>query len=196
MLHWLRIVAFLVTGAIFGPLLLAVLAGLHPEEPWNPIAPHLLAEYDARVPSSGLTSPGWSISDSRKCGYDPDALFTREDRDRDYPRNWQWTPARGYRFMGGYHSWFRQIAVDDRRSSQLHGEISNFSGRFLLACMRGTVFAPLCAQRTGALLGKWKSGDATATLAAGSLNEAGTAETLCTYLDGVAARRGLPLAKR
>lgn len=79
MLRWLRNVAFLVTGVIFGPLLLAIVTALCTPSPAGSPAQALFREYDSRHPSIVLNSAS-PFPAVRECGYDPDALFSREDQ--------------------------------------------------------------------------------------------------------------------
>lgn len=79
---------------------------------------------------------------------------------------------------------------DALRVRRLDAVTSDFSARFLRECMRSTLFAPLCESRTRDLLGSARGGPRELPEPTGDLG------TICTYLDGVAARRGLPLAKR
>ena len=198
MAHWLRIVAFLVTGAIFGPVLLALATALYaPADRATPAANDLLSEYDSRNTMIPLSSGDFSEF-ARRCGYDPYTLFTDKDLDSYATTEpWRWTPHAGYFELAMLQSenWSRRLFA--LRAAHLGRVTTDFSARFLRSCMRETLFGALCERRTRALLGEWHSAySGPASVPRNQLDSPGEQGMICAYLDGVAARRGLPLAKR
>jgi hypothetical protein len=195
MIHWLRIVAFLVTGAIFGPLLWAAVAALMPEPQYRLPAYGLLREFDSR--DRTIVSDSMDLfGEVRDCGYDADALFTKSDQEHYPVGQWQWTPHAGYMALTFLRRSNWRDRLNDLRTRRLEATTSNFSARFLRECMRSTLFGSLCERRTRTLLGEWKSPYRGPASAGNQLDDPGEREMICVYLDGVAVRRGVPLAKR
>lgn len=203
MLRWLRIVAFLVTGAIFGPLAIAALFALMPDGPWPPAAYALLREHDDRDWREPYTRDDWLNTTERDCGYDLDRLLVdppdesaAEATRRILDVNWEWWPRRSYNAVHWLRRSNREYLLTRLRGEHLVANSSPYERRFLLACMRGTLFAPLCERRVRTLLGEWRWQSIAPRSIGDRLRDPGMRETVCVFLDGVAARRGLPLAKR
>jgi hypothetical protein len=203
MLRWLRIVAFLVLGAIFGPLLIAVFIALTPEPDWPLTVPSLLREYDDRDWRESYSSPRSLDTTERDCGYDLDRLLVdppgmdgAEATRRNLDPNWEWWSHRSYNAVHSLRRSNYERLLDYFRGEHLIANSSRYETRFLLECMCGTVFAPICERRVHMLLGEWRSKYLAPASARDQFRDPGLRETVCVFLDGVAARQGLPLAKR
>ena len=134
--------------------------------------------------------------DIEDCGYRREQLFAPGDR---LPRDGgdeRWTPYLGYwdLFIWRGRQWDRE--VEGRLLHILRERTGAFSSEFLQTCMRHSLFASLCARRVGAILaaGGWRGGGAAPD--GQRLDQSVQNRTICTYLDGLAARRGHSVANR
>jgi hypothetical protein len=73
--------------------------------------------------------------------------------------------------------------------------LSPFSATFLHQCIESSVFSSLCDRRLGGILGgfRWPDDPSQLRQFATADGQIRQEKTICTYLDGVAARRGIPL---
>ena len=131
------------------------------------------------------------------CGYDAETLFGPEEGDSG--RNGVWTPYGGHfdLWIARSQDWSRRL--DELRMSRLEAETSAFSSEFLRICIRQSLFASVCAGRVRAILsaGDLDTGNGNAwPRNQGRPDQSRQTRNICTYLDGLAARRGLPLATR
>jgi hypothetical protein len=157
----------------------------------------LLAAYREQSPPE-VSIPYYNFnSDIRRCGYDEQALFPTPGPQPDI-RDPDVMPYAGYFTMLGERGAEQQRLLDRVRADTLTAGTSAFSSEFLRVCLRHSVFASACALRVGSLLsarnlnrdsGVWPSAIARPDLGQRD-------RSICLYLDGVAARRGLPLAAR
>jgi hypothetical protein len=176
-------------GVVLGPLLSAVMAGLYPvREAGVPLAGamRLLEAYEARVPGhdrpAGLS---WEAA-ARACGYEPAAVM-----DAEVAPGAAWSPVLGYFDL---RMWQGSEARADMRAEQaarLAAALTPFQMGFYRQCMAGSAFAPLCQRRVAAALAEPAPQAAFSAMPAPR-----SRETICHFLDGVAARRGKPLAVR
>jgi hypothetical protein len=176
-------------GVLLGPLLSAVVAGLYPvKDKAVPLAGamKLLEAYEARVPLQDRPAGmSWEAA-ARRCGYDPRAVI-----DAEAAPGAEWTPFQGYFDL---RMWQGSEARADMRAEQaarLTAVLTPFQMGFYRECMAGSAFAPLCERRVAAALAG--AAPQTAISAAPGMR---SRETICHFLDGVAARRGKPLALR
>ena len=176
-------------GVVLGPLLSAVIAGLYPvQDKTVPLAGamRLLDAYEARVPAhvqpAGMS---WSAA-ARRCGYDPAAVMEIEAAPGA-----EWTPYLGYFDL---RMWQGSEARADMRAEQaarLAAVLTPFQQGFYRECLTGSAFAPMCERRVTEAMAT--APPQAAFTAAPALR---SRETICHFLDGVAARRGRPLALR
>lgn len=134
----------------------------------------------------------------RDCGYSSETLFVL-DQSREDARAGRWTPRDGYMDIWFARSREWRRLLDELRIVRLSEGTSAFSSEFLRVCIRQSLFAPLCASQVGLIL-------ASADLDPANGNawprnqprpdQSRETRNICTYLDGIAARRGLPLAAR
>jgi len=200
---WRRLLgaALLIAAAIvLAPLLYGVAKGLlagHGEGDRRAQSIALLAAYREHWPP-----PVWLASqdfgrDIRDCGYEEDTLFPPSEPQLGQGEHW--TPYAGYFdvLMARSRDWDRRL--EELRLARLDGETSAFSSEFLRVCMRQSPFASLCASRVRAILVAdgldIENGSAWPRNRPSPDQSRGT-RTICAYLDGIAARRGLPLATR
>ena len=134
----------------------------------------------------------------RECGYSGETIFDSNQR-RELWRQGQWTHQDGYMdlWLERSQDWRRRL--DELRMARLDVETSAFSSEFLRVCIRQSLFASVCAGRIRAILAAgdldpdngdaWPHGQPPP-------DQSRLTRNICTYLDGLAARRGLPLAAR
>ncbi|HVJ01310.1 MAG TPA: hypothetical protein VM662_03955 [Sphingomonas sp.] len=195
--RWLVGLGLIAAGAVFGPVLAAAItaAAASPQERASS-AFNLLVEFDGRdrtIPMASIDVMG----DVRDCGHDPDALFTKKDLERFPSRKpWKWTPHAGFFALWLARSSAWRIRLLDIRAAQLNESTSPFGALFLRECMRQTPFASSCQEYTRKLLGKLAPAHSGPPDAGNALDTSGETGTICTYLDGVAARNGRPLSDR
>ena len=194
--------ALLVAGTIvLAPLLYAAGRGLFAgsdegERRMQSIA--LLAAYRDHWPP-----PVWLVSIDfegpiRECGYNSETLFV-PSQPRETWRAGQWTPEEGYRDLWMVRSRDWRQRLDELRLARLDAETSAFSSEFLRACIRQSLFASSCAGQVRAILAAddldTTNGDAWPRNRPRP-DQSRQNRNICAYLDGIAARRGLPLATR
>jgi hypothetical protein len=124
-----------------------------------------------------------------ECGYERDRLFAADDG----PTNSAWTPYGGYWDMFLARSVARRDRAEGLRADLLRIRTTAFSSEFLRICLRQSLLAPLCARRVSAIL---EAGgmNGPGPPPGPQIDESRRTRNICTYLDGIAARRGLPLA--
>jgi hypothetical protein len=188
--------AIFVLGLLLGPLLLAAISGLTASSDDNTrwqSAHRVLGAFDERYPQMTLTSLEWRSAVSN-CGYDFERLFGSATP--PLPERQAWTPFAGYFDLTVWRGTVFNREVERRRTAHLAQRFSPVALGFLDRCMRQTAFAGLCGLRVRTAL---EDGD---LLSDSSLPADGPrfdqrreTMTVCRYLDGLALRRGLPVAE-
>ncbi len=187
-------IATFLLGAVFGPVLLALLSGLaagaDEDRQWRQAYDLLRAhgDRDQQIHLPKLDFTG----DITDCGYEPDPLF---GPDHGTPSA-TWAPYQGYLALFAWRS--RQFVeeVEGHRVNFLNRRFGPFEAAFLDRCIRTTLFADLCSAHVGRAL---EAGGHRSSIAAPPgvrIDETAAQRTICLYLDGIAARRGQPIADR
>lgn len=183
-----------VLGFVLGPLLIVAINGVRlgdTEELEVDPAYHLLSAFDDRYPEGIPMSQLDLDGVARDCGYSS-ALIGR-----DLPpglHDQRWTPAAGYFDLTMWldDEFFQE--TKRRRVEQLREHLTGYELRFLDGCLRKTSFAGLCGLPVRRILKQSN------LLSQYSLNspfaQPRRTKSICTYLDGIAARKGQPLATR
>lgn len=182
-------------GVLFGPLLTAAIGALrHESDPGVPLAGamRLLETYEAPLPETAPPAGmSWEAA-ARSCGYDPAAVM-----DAEVAPGAAWSPALGYFDLRMWQGSEARADLRAGRAERLARAMTPFQQRFYRDCMVASVFAPLCRRQVSAVLADTAAaGGAAAPKPAGGAPAPRNRETICHFLDGVAARRGLPLALR
>ena len=194
--RWLLTVALIfAAGMALGPVLLAAADGLarpSDEQERRAQAWALLATFDA--PDDHLSMPYIDFdAPIRDCGYTREALFGSPTPPIVEGR--AWTPYSGYLDLFAWQGQQRRRAVEAARANILYQDLRAFQLAFLDDCMRSTAFSGLCAGYVRQVL---ESGGGLSSNAMPSgaprFDQRREERTICTYLDGLAARRGLRLA--
>ncbi len=170
-----------VLGFVLGPLLVAVVgAALDARNPSELAADEalqaLVREVQRNEPVPALNT--LSYDGRTECGYDLGTLFDPD--------------ASPFEYEAGYH-WFSNIMRDganaERRRLWFADNRSRFDVEFWTRCMRQTVFAPICRMRAASAL---------ASADAGPLppDHEALSKITCSYLDGVASLKGIPVVER
>jgi hypothetical protein len=185
---------------VLGPLLFAAGTGLfagtgEADRALRPVA--LLEAYRDHWPPE-LSSPSRDFGAAiRNCGYEEAALFPPGEA-RAPGSDEPWNPYGGYfdLLIERSRDWDRRL--DELRWKRLDSQTSAFSAEFLRICMRQSLFASVCAGRVRAIL---EAGDLDTDSDAWPQgvprpDQSRNDRNICVYLDGIAARRGVPLAAR
>ena len=131
------------------------------------------------------------------CGYREEQLFPPGEP-RFANSDLHWTRYQGY---------FDLLMARDRdgdqrmelmRLTRLDADTSAFSSEFLRVCMRQSLFASVCTGRVRAILSAadLEVGNPARPRGLSRPDQSRQTRNICAYLDGIAARRGLPLAAR
>ena len=182
-------------GCLIGPLSWAAIGGLRAssgQADRMAAAYRLLHTFDAQYPHPLVLYSMNIDGTAEDCGHDPARLLGADELLTAGPN---WNPYTGYfdliMWLGDEFS----DAVQDRRVAELGSRFSTFELTFLERCIRATAFAGLCSSSVETLL------DGSRLLHRDSLpdgrpDQRRRHQTICAYLDGIAARRSLPLAPR
>ena len=191
----LIVVLIFAAGMVLGPVLLAAADGLaRPSDAQERRAQAyaLLKAFDDRDPQVSMASMDWDMF-IRDCGYTTETLFGSPTP--PLVEGQAWTPYSGYFDLFLWQGRQFGTAAEAARADVLFRSLSTFQLAFLGDCMRGTAFSGLCAGYVRQVL---ESGGGLSSNAmprgAPRFDQRREERTICTYLDGLAARRGLPLA--
>ncbi|MFM5895521.1 MAG: hypothetical protein ACKOQM_13975 [Novosphingobium sp.] len=207
MVRLLVLSAMLVIGAILGPVIFAAIAAsLPPTGDWARESPEdvrnreiglMMGALDEREKQSNYITR-YSMRpppDGKECGYDPDSVFHgKYDQLLKSTAGKQYAVYRGYwaldRWRSGQIDEAIEAAIRDRV------QISKFEAGFLRRCIQQTSFSGLCADQVDALRQKAYAGvDRKMAKREHSTMYGHEDNVVCAFVDGVAARKGLPLAK-
>lgn len=182
-------------GALLGPLAAIAIASLGTPDNERQImaaALRLMTAFDDRYPAEPSLYSIEFDGDVTDCGYDVDLVGQAEPFD---PFGQTWTPYTGYFDLTHWRSddWRRE--AERRRVEFVARQLSPFELTFLSRCIGETAFADLCGEKVRNLL------DSGNRLRSDSMpadepryEQPRQNRTICTYLDGLAARRGQPLS--
>lgn len=189
----------LLLGVVVGPLALAALAALNaPRHGTERLtaAHRLLDAFDDRYPQEIRMASFTTSGFAGRCGYDEEQLFGQMPSfPRLEPESQDWIPYTGYFDLIMWHRDEFRKEVERRRTEHLSQHLGGFEIAFLDRCIRRTAFSSFCGDRVRRVL---ETGDLRSQ---SSLPSSGPrpdqrrrSKTICTYLDGVAARKSHSLA--
>lgn len=184
-------------GFLLGPVLFAALASINAptgKAAHLETAYRVLSAFDDHDPQPfPMVSLNLGIV-VRECGYDEKRLFASDD---EIAQRQRWTPRTGYFDLTIWLGDEFRRETEKRRAEQLGRHLSSYELAFLDKCLRQTAFASICGGKVRNIL---KDGD---LLSQHSLpynqpdvDQSRRTQTICTYLDGIAARSGQALAQR
>ena len=190
-------------GTILGPLLVAlVLAALPSGEtgmgsglPEKEIeVGKLLAIYRARLPAGRLFMTVIPPPDGEECGYLPSSVFPTTFAGAATDRlAGRWNPYVGYYAL---HRWRNDAQADGyiaAISKKMTEDLSKFEAKFLRICIESTVLSGICSRKIesyGDGIDRFSKDYVEDSWIGGNEDR-----VVCSYVDGVAARKGLPLSK-
>ncbi|QIG78948.1 hypothetical protein [Stakelama tenebrarum] len=181
----------LATGAVFGPVLVAAAQSAmveNTEQAQAKEARQLLDAYRSTLEPM-LLLLSIVMPSPAECGYDkPDELLPND--------------------RAGETAWSNYMSLDIWRGEQiddrylesvaeyLDARTTTFEAAFLRRCIESTVFASVCANEVKALIdGKQRSAKTHAPPER-TFESPTEDRIICTFLDGIAAQKGIPLAER
>ena len=185
----------LVIGAIFGPLIIAVVsAGFSANrsaEPWgSDEASRLVNAYRERLPAGRLFLSLPHSEDGRECGYSPEQVFPDMSLNND-----RFTDYGGYWYMDQWRNSTRDAEYISAITQSVDDDLSEFEAGFLRRCIESTLFSALCMEGVSGRDDKVKRhvhGRSAFPLLGYGVED----QIVCTFVDGVAARQGLSLVDR
>jgi hypothetical protein len=190
------ILLWLAVGAVFGPVAIAggaaAFRGSRPDAMGRASEVEKLVDaYRDRLPRHVLFLTLVPPPDGEECGYDPETLFPdRVQAMHPQGRTDVYADHQGYRELDRWRSRRRDEAWIRAITAAIHNRMSEFQIGFLRRCIQSTLFAGLCAKEVERI------GDTVPRYGRPRINEAQGFEdrVVCTFADGVAARRGVALA--
>ena len=195
---WAALLIF-IFGAVVGPVLIAGISALHDDEQGmyaESEASKLITAYQAKLPPGYLFRSMPLPDEGRKCGYDPRELFPDGIEEMAAARaQAQFSDYEGYYALEAWASDLKDKAWLAEIASEIDKSISRVEIEFLRRCIDATIFASVCMQRVdkfGDRVDRYPEVDRSAFYAASGFEQ----EVICTYLDAVAKRRGLPVPSR
>lgn len=185
-------------GAVLGPVLIAAAgAAFAPavdQYGTSLEAAKLVDAYRDRLPTGILFTSIVPPGDGAECGYEPDVVFpdgfmalTTARRTNSYANYEGYSVLNRWRIQNRDESWIRSI------TAELQNQMSPFKTGFLRRCIEATLFADMCMRRVeefGDTVPRFPRSRET-----GLPGEGIEDRIVCTFVDGVAARKGIPLAR-
>jgi hypothetical protein len=135
----------------------------------------------------------------KECGYDPDQVLPdADDAFASARRTKSYVDREGYFWLHRWRNEAQGRAVHNAISAELTKSLSRFQAAFLRRCMQGTLASNLCYDKIGDLVDRaYSKIDYPKALTQSDFMLFGHEDdVVCSFVDGVAARRGIPLAKR
>jgi hypothetical protein len=191
----LAILLWLALGAVFGPVAIAGGAAAFRGSPDAldrvSEAEKLVDAYRDQLPRHVLFLTLAPPPDGEECGYQPEIIFPGGVQAR-YPqgRTDLYADYQGYLELDRWRRSRRDEAWIRAITATIHDRMSEFQIGFLRRCIQSTLFAGLCAKEVERI------GDTVPRYGRPRINEAEGFEdrVVCTFVDGVAARRGVALS--
>ena len=202
------IAGLLAVGAIFGPLISAAISTAEPASgKWAQMSAEqlrmteigmLMEALDTRKKQSNqivrysVTPP----PDGKECGYDPDRIFPDKYNHMLKSRTeHSYDDYLGYWALDRWRSDLIDRAIDAEIASRM--KMDRFEAGFLRRCIQQTMFSGVCADQVEKLeQAAYEGVDRRAAKSRQDFLLFGAEDNVvCTFVDGVAARKGLPLSK-
>lgn len=190
-----------VTGATIGPVVIAAVGAWIDAErqadPWARSEVNRLVEaYRQRLPPNHLFLSLALPEDGKECGYDSTDVFPNAwDEIGESIRSQTFNDYAGYYALDRWRNTSRDEEWISAITASIAEETSEFEASFLRRCIEATLFSDICIQRVAEFGDSNRiprfDHDRPISPPQGIGVED---EIVCTYVDGVAARRNLPLA--
>ncbi len=193
--------AIFAAGAMFGPVLIAAIAALDDEKEFMPPkhdqAALLIEAYRSNLPEFALFLTISQEPHAENCGYDEKNIFPDGvDAIIDARRSGRFSPLEGYMAMNHWAAKLQDENYLYAITEEIRKEHSPFQIEFLRRCIQSTIFSGACMKhvsRVGDRVERFPDGPGKDSYFPASGHEE---EVICTYLDGVAARRGIAMPER
>ncbi len=196
------LLAIFAAGAVFGPVVIAAISALHDEAVYpEERAERLLLAYEARP----LDSPRPLLRmmpslDGAECGYDPRRLFTDDEADPRTLGSLVTKPGfsdyEGYYALGNWSADSRSRIYEAALVKYVTDNYSNFQVEFLHSCIKETFFSAACKSQVEHMTNGFDYQMTDIEEFAQFPAAGNETDVVCTYLDAVAARRGIAIPKR
>lgn len=200
MFRLMRYALIFALGTVVGPIIIAAIVSAVPYQSPGVLPQkeleigRLVAAYRAKLPHGQLFLTIVPPPDGKECGYDPNKVFPAQLETMVKARSArQWSDYEGYYAL---HQWRGQnrgeefiAAIQEKMAIQL----SRFEAGFLRRCIDATMISSFCmkkVERIGNEVVRFDSNRHHFLLAGGNEDR-----VVCGYVDGVAARKGLPLSR-
>ena len=195
------LLAIFAAGAVFGPIMVAAIAALDDELDYVPPAEDqaakLIETYEANLPSGLFFTSIYREPHVKNCGYDETELFPEGlDEMLNARRKGRFSLFEGYEAIDVWARELRDMAYIAAITDKIRQEHSPYEIEFLRRCIQSTVFSHTCMKHVatfGDRVERFPDKPHEEWYFAGSGYEE---EVICTYLDGVATRRGIAIPKR
>lgn len=187
-----------IVGAVVGPALYFAVANLgQGEEQWDRLflAADLMQAYDTYNAPQGLHRTMAPDSTEQSCGYDIHELAGRESNPRIAlapGKTSAWTPLSGYDDLVAMKDGQYNFMARFERGRALASH-SAFALRTLTDCIQSSALAPICSAYVRGTLSPKRYDRA--WISPPVIDQTRDDRTICTYLDGLAARSGKRPAK-
>lgn len=189
-------------GALLGPVVFAAIGAAvgtsqktYPLVSKGAVAFRLVEAYRARLPRGRLFTSVDAPKDGRECGYENAKVFPGAmDQFGVSARTNRFTYYSGYWVLDHWRNDNRNAEWVDGIGQAIAEDMSAFEIDFLRRCIEATAFAPICMKKV-AQYGNTVSHFNRPQTPSPLLGYGSEDQIVCTYVDGVAARRGVPLAE-
>ncbi len=200
MSQFLRVGAVFLVGALVGPLLIAVVIAAVPSRREKPFIfekdmeiAKLVRAYRAKLPARHVFLVALPTPDGRECGYNPEAVFPGGNmKSNEELVSDRWTDYDGYYAL---HRW-RGEAQDEGYiagiTEKMTKDLSRFEAKFLRLCIESTIASEICSRKVSAyseLVDRFAKDTKQRSVTRGNEDR-----IVCSYVDGVAVRRGMKLS--
>lgn len=190
------ILSALCVGTILGPVVIAAtMAKLAPAKTrigTSAEAEKLVDAYMARLEPGILFMTVVIPSDGEECGYDPEAVFPDGMVAMAKARGQKYVDYEGYYALNRWRRESRDQAYIRAIIRQIDKEMTPFEAGFLRRCIESTLFSDLCMRKVetfGDTVPRFGPKVKTGLPAEGEEDR-----VVCSFVDGVAARKGIPLS--
>lgn len=193
----LSAVGLVLAGAILGPVAFAAAsAAWVAKEDRSPMnrrneAELLVNAYRSRLPVRIFFLTVMQPENGKECGYNPEQIFPNAfDELAEGQRGKRYTDYVGYWVLDHWRDETQGEEWLTAVTQELDDDLSDFEAGFLRRCIEATIFSPMCMSRVAAYGDRVQRFDHKRP--ASPMRGFGIEDQIvCTYVDGVAARRGI-----
>ena len=190
-------VGLVLAGAILGPVVFAAAsAALVAKQDGSPLhrrneADLLIDAYRSRLPVGIMFMTVMLPEDGKECGYKPEQVFPNAFDELEIgARQKRYTDYLGYWVLDHWRNKTQDEEWLSAVAQEIDNDFSDFEAGFLRRCIQATVFSPLCMNRVapyGDRVERFDHKRPASPMRGFGIED----QIVCTYVDGVAARRGI-----